>query len=111
MLPKAAPQAGKSAAPLAQVCCQRSVHSCIPACAVTHALAPAQDHGTISHEHQLPDGSVLELLEMRPLATDSTRAAQPPLLFLHGASHGAWCWAVSLSVSHVLPLLPFGLHG
>lgn len=69
VLPNAAPQAGNNAAPL------------------------AQDHGTISHQHQLPDGSVLELLEMRPLTLDSTRAAQPPLLFLHGASHGAWCWA------------------
>lgn len=72
----------------------------------------AQDPGIISHQHQLPDGSVLELLEMRPPATDAARAAQPPLLFLHGASHGAWCWAVSLSVMSlsVMPLLPLRVH-
>lgn len=48
---------------------------------------------------------------MRPLGTDSARAAQPPLLFLHGASHGAWCWAVSASVKSGLsyPCHPLGV--
>ena len=64
---------------------------------VTPALS-TQDHGAMSHQHQLPNGSLLELLEMRPSGTDITRAAQPPLLFLHGASHGAWCWEVRFYV-------------
>lgn len=38
VLPKAAPQAEKNAAPLAQVCSECFVHSCIPSCSVTHAL-------------------------------------------------------------------------
>ena len=109
LLPTATRQAAQIAAPLAQVwaglCIQLSAvfqHVCdfCPNC--------AQDHGATSHQHQLPDGSVLELLEMRPPGTDIIRAAQPPLLFLHGASHGAWCWAVSfLSCPLCHVLLPF----
>lgn len=53
----------------------------------------AQVPEAISHQHQLPDGAVLELLEMRPSETSAARPGQPPLLFVHGASHGAWCWA------------------
>lgn len=75
---------------------------CTWSCEMLHAYhrspASVQKHGAISHQHQLPDGSVLELLEMRPSSTNVVRAAQPPLLFIHGASHGAWCFAVSLSV-------------
>lgn len=67
-------------------------------------LFVVQDQSAISHEHQLPDGCILELLEMRPASTDPTTRAQPPLLFIHGASHGAWCWSVSMSV------MPVKLH-
>jgi pimeloyl-ACP methyl ester carboxylesterase len=31
---------------------------------------------------------VLELVEHRPAADDG----RPPLLFVHGLGHGAWCW-------------------
>lgn len=64
-----------------------------------------QNQSVISHEHQLPDGCILELLEMRPAGTDPTRtSAQPPLLFIHGASHGAWCWSVSVSIASQVAL-------
>jgi pimeloyl-ACP methyl ester carboxylesterase len=33
-------------------------------------------------------GSALELLERQPEADDG----RPPLLFVHGLGHGAWCW-------------------
>ncbi|KAL3140785.1 hypothetical protein ABBQ32_005330 [Trebouxia sp. C0010 RCD-2024] len=72
-------------------------HSVLPRATVQAgqtAASQAQNQSAISHEHQLPDGCILELLEMRPYGTDSTRSsAQPPLLFVHGASHGAWCWS------------------
>jgi pimeloyl-ACP methyl ester carboxylesterase len=40
----------------------------------------------------LPDGMRLELLSL-PAADARAGAAAPPLLFLHGSYHGAWCWA------------------
>lgn len=113
LLPTATRQGEQIAAPLAQVW----AGLCIQLCAILQLVCDicptcAQDHGAISHQHQLPDGSTLELLEMLPSGTAVNKAAQPPLLFLHGASHGAWCWAVILSVMpslscpacHVLPL-------
>ena len=33
--------------------------------------------------------SGLELLEAKPLGGETSG---PPILFVHGASHGAWCW-------------------
>ncbi|KAA6423580.1 MAG: hypothetical protein FRX49_06640 [Trebouxia sp. A1-2] len=46
-----------------------------------------------SHRHVLPDGAELELVEMAARRDAQTKPAQPPLLFIHGASHGAWCFA------------------
>lgn len=38
----------------------------------------------------LPDGMQLELLHL-PAAAAPT-SPRPPLLFVHGSYHGAWCW-------------------
>ena len=40
--------------------------------------------------HVLPDGLALETIAIAPEAPASGR---PPLLFVHGSYHGAWCWA------------------
>ena len=45
--------------------------------------------------HKLPDGCVLELLEMQ-CSNSLHSAPHPPLLFVHGANHAAWCWQVML---------------
>ena len=47
--------------------------------------------------HTLPDGTRLELLHAPPAAAAAAAAAaaptpRPPLLFVHGSYHGAWCW-------------------
>ena len=96
LLPTATLQGERVAAPLAQVWAGLCIQFCATFQHVFDSCPTcAQDHCAINHQHQLPDGSTLELLEMRPFARRVTTAAQPPLLFLHGASHGAWCWAVS----------------
>lgn len=38
--------------------------------------------------HTLPDGMRLEVLHGAP----ESASARPPLLFVHGSFHGAWCW-------------------
>lgn len=53
-----------------------------------------QECSLISYRHILPDGAELELVEMGARRDAQTKPAQPPLLFIHGASHGAWCFAV-----------------
>lgn len=39
--------------------------------------------------HTLPDGMRLEKIEM---PSSSSSGSYPPLLFVHGSYHGAWCW-------------------
>ncbi|KAG2444041.1 hypothetical protein HYH02_009239 [Chlamydomonas schloesseri] len=39
--------------------------------------------------HTLPDGKKLELLVQKAAAGSGNR---PPLLFVHGSYHAAWCW-------------------
>ncbi|GBF98148.1 phosphoserine aminotransferase [Raphidocelis subcapitata] len=41
--------------------------------------------------HSLPDGSGLEVLHLAA-ADASKAAARPPLVFVHGSYHAAWCW-------------------
>lgn len=40
--------------------------------------------------HTLPDGMRLEVLRLP--ASSSQITSKPPLLFVHGSYHGAWCW-------------------
>ncbi|KAG2426658.1 hypothetical protein HXX76_012969 [Chlamydomonas incerta] len=41
--------------------------------------------------HTLPDGKKLELL-VQKAAAGSSSSGRPPLLFVHGSYHAAWCW-------------------
>ncbi len=47
-----------------------------------------------SLRHTLPDGMQLELLHLPATVSSPTTSSSPPLLFIHGSYHGAWCWAV-----------------
>ena len=54
-----------------------------------------------SYMHHLSNGLRLEVLHQAADVADISRsttahAARPPLLFVHGAGHGAWCWQVRL---------------
>lgn len=56
--------------------------------------------------HVLPDGVELELVHHAAAAQSSGGGVSyPPLLFIHGAGHAAWCWKVPC-----LPA-PHALHG
>jgi hypothetical protein len=46
-----------------------------------------------SSRHRLPDGVNLEVLHLAPAAA-ATPKAHPPLVFVHGSYHAAWCWEV-----------------
>jgi pimeloyl-ACP methyl ester carboxylesterase len=41
--------------------------------------------------HAAPDGSGVQLEVLR--CAPASAAARPPLLFVHGSFHAAWCWA------------------
>ncbi|KAJ4825603.1 hypothetical protein Tsubulata_022674 [Turnera subulata] len=48
--------------------------------------------------HQLPSGLNMEVIEQKgvaPVVTDkkSSEIENPPLVFVHGSYHAAWCWA------------------
>jgi hypothetical protein len=53
-------------------------------------------------KHVLPCGLHLEVLHQAPVQRHVLPHRQqrqlPPVLFLHGAMHGAWCWQVTLTV-------------
>lgn len=40
--------------------------------------------------HTLPDGKRLELIVQK--GADQASSPRPPLLFIHGSYHSAWCW-------------------
>ena len=65
-------------------------------------VAAAQAAGVRSTTHAAPDGAALEVLFATADRPASGAAAadrlRPPLLFLHGSAHAAWCWA-----EHFLP--------
>ncbi|PIA33286.1 hypothetical protein AQUCO_04100010v1 [Aquilegia coerulea] len=52
--------------------------------------------------HQLPSGLNMEVIYQKGILKDSTnvetlrkrRRKNPPLVFIHGSFHAAWCWAV-----------------
>ena len=47
--------------------------------------------------HRLPDGTKLEVLSSIPMEA----TGKLPLVFIHGAAHGAWCWRVIEALSHL----------
>ncbi|KAH7300876.1 hypothetical protein KP509_23G001100 [Ceratopteris richardii] len=49
--------------------------------------------GQSRSSHQLPSGLKIEVIE-HP-ASSSVEEIRPPLVFLHGSYHAAWCWAVN----------------
>ena len=61
-------------------------------------LIPSDAAQTIHQEfHTLPDGMRLEVLRCNGTSSSSSSLANasylPPLVFLHGSYHGAWCYA------------------
>ncbi|KAF5737744.1 hypothetical protein HS088_TW13G00634 [Tripterygium wilfordii] len=46
--------------------------------------------------HQLPSGLNMEVIEQKSSGNkdpDETNSENPPLVFVHGSYHAAWCWA------------------
>lgn len=45
--------------------------------------------------HKLPSGLKLEVIEQRKEKDERRRSEEenPPLVFVHGSYHAAWCWA------------------
>jgi pimeloyl-ACP methyl ester carboxylesterase len=43
--------------------------------------------------HTLPDGMRLEVLKMA--SATSGKSNRPPLVFIHGSYHSAWCWKIN----------------
>jgi len=54
------------------------------------ACAYALQEGQTRRFHRLPCGLDLEVVAQPPLAPGERR---PPLVFVHGSFHAAWCWA------------------
>ncbi|KAL4445877.1 hypothetical protein ABPG77_009076 [Micractinium sp. CCAP 211/92] len=58
---------------------------------VCAAATTAPEPGFVREQrHTLPDGVGLELLHLPAAAASAS--PRPPLLFVHGSYHGAWCW-------------------
>ncbi|KAJ1270590.1 hypothetical protein BS78_06G064000 [Paspalum vaginatum] len=53
------------------------------------ACSYALQEGQSRRFHRLPCGLDLEVIEQRPPAPGE----RPPLVFVHGSFHAAWCWA------------------
>lgn len=46
--------------------------------------------------HQLPSGLNIEVIEQKSVTSkdpDKKNEKRPPLVFVHGSYHAAWCWA------------------
>ncbi|GIL64659.1 hypothetical protein Vafri_18573 [Volvox africanus] len=57
------------------------------------ALGAATPHtAAYTTKHTLPDGKNLELLVQKAERSTSSSSPRPPLLFVHGSYHAAWCW-------------------
>jgi hypothetical protein len=70
---------------------------------MTPDLNVAQEVGRCQTlKHVLPCGLHLEVLHQAPVHRHASSHRQqhqlPPVLFLHGAMHGAWCWQVTLKM-------------
>ncbi|KXZ41444.1 hypothetical protein GPECTOR_464g376 [Gonium pectorale] len=59
-------------------------------CVFVSASASAPSAAAYATKHTLPDGKKLELLVHK--ATAPASSPRPPLLFIHGSYHAAWCW-------------------
>ena len=73
-----------------------------PGVLVAAVAAPAATSSCSSAQRvTLPDGTALEVLSAVPApasAGPTSLPSPPPLLFVHGSAHAAWCWA-----DHFLP--------
>ena len=65
---------------------------------VTARAQHVRTAGAVTSRTVAVPGAQLELLSARPAGNSSADA--PPIILLHGAAHGAWCWA-----EHFLPWL------
>lgn len=54
--------------------------------------------------HQLPSGLKMEVIYQKKNPNEKIEKNSPPLVFIHGSFHAAWCWA-----EHWLPF--FSQHG
>jgi pimeloyl-ACP methyl ester carboxylesterase len=70
-------------------CCPRHARTRRAPIRVACSISPVT-----SSFHVLPDGTKLEVLR----AHNVSNVSRPPLLFIHGSYHGAWCYA-----EHFLP--------
>ncbi|XP_047064417.1 uncharacterized protein LOC124672188 [Lolium rigidum] len=57
------------------------------------ACAYALQEGQSRRSHRLPCGLDLEVIAQQPPTPTPGRSDRPPLVFLHGSFHAAWCWA------------------
>ncbi|EMS45148.1 hypothetical protein TRIUR3_35229 [Triticum urartu] len=59
------------------------------------ACAYTLQEGQSRRSHRLPCGLDLEVIAQQPPSPPSTpgRSERPPLVFVHGSFHAAWCWA------------------
>ncbi|PIN23732.1 Soluble epoxide hydrolase [Handroanthus impetiginosus] len=60
--------------------------------------------GQSRHFHKLPSGSNMEFIFQKGQDRKEEKPQKPPLVFVHGSFHAAWCWA-----EHWLPF--FSQHG
>lgn len=60
--------------------------------ASSSAPSPAAPSTAERTLHTLPDGMRLEFVRYPAASQASTSRSSPPLLFVHGSYHAAWCW-------------------
>ncbi|GFP85316.1 hypothetical protein PHJA_000675300 [Phtheirospermum japonicum] len=49
--------------------------------------------GQSRHFHELPSGLNMEFIFQKGLDKKDLQSQSPPLIFVHGSFHAAWCWA------------------
>ncbi|XP_072958715.1 uncharacterized protein [Typha angustifolia] len=49
--------------------------------------------GQFRHFHSLPSGLAMEVISQKGYASAAEPIPNPPLVFVHGSFHAAWCWA------------------